>query len=162
MMRTKAMTASVLALLLAVGGATIPWSGGASAAPGSKCRELSGTITLVDSDPWSGTAAGSYAGAVLVTDVVNDFSSDNIRSVIFMTITSKTGAERLFAMDIVARNWTATGLIGGGLLSELSQDPADPGTIGTSHVILGPMEDRFGAPRTFTYDNKGFCKLNAN
>jgi len=78
-----------------------------------------------------------------------------------LTITSTNGTERHFAMDLVATNWTATGLIGGGLLSELSSDP-EVGPLNVSHVVLGPMEDRFGASRTFTYDNRGVCRLNPN
>ena len=160
MKRSTMALASMLAVLLVV-----PWVGGVSAAHSCPMGpEVRGTIVLRTSEPQTGTATGSYAGAVVATGVVDDFTfegSPNIRSVMSLTITSTNGTERHFAMDLVATNWTATGLIGGGLLSELSSDP-EVGPLNVSHVVLGPMEDRFGASRTFTDDKRGVCRLNPN
>jgi hypothetical protein len=155
-----------IALVLALGASAVPLSGDASAA--KKCPlwpDVRGTIEMTGNGPqtddaWTGTATGSYAGAVLVTATTNLFDGPSIRSILSLTITPTTGPARYLVMDLLATNWTATGLIGGGLLIEkLSADPDAEDILNVSHVVLGPMEDRYGAPRVFTYENKGMCKL---
>jgi hypothetical protein len=111
-------------------------------------------------DPWTGTATGSYAGAVVVTGSTDLFDGPSIRSILSLTITPTAGPARYFVMDLLSTNWTATGLIGGGLLMEMSSADPEADTLNMSHVVLGPMEDRYGALRVFTYDNTGMCRLN--
>ncbi len=154
-----------LALVLALGTSTIPLGDAASAAKSCPLwPDVKGTIEMAGNgpqtdSPWSGEATGSYAGAVVVTETTNIFDGPNIRSILALTVTPATGPARYVVMDLLATNWTATGLIGSGLLTEQSSADATAEVLNISHVVLGPMEDRYGAPRVFTYENKGMCKL---
>jgi hypothetical protein len=154
-----------LALVLALGASTIPFGDDASAAkPCPMWPDVRGTIIMAGNgpqtdDPWTGVATGSYAGVVVVTETTNYFEGPSIRSVLAMTVTPRRGPVRHLVMDLLATNYTATALIGGGLLVERSGPGPDAATLNLSHVVLGPMEDRYGAPRVFTYDNTGMCNL---
>lgn len=94
----------------------------------------------------------SSAGATAqVDDFSNPGGTQNIRSVFAGTITPNQGAPFNFMMDLVAVNWTASGLVGGGVLNV---PQPDPNTYSAIHVTLRPMEDRFGRRRIFTYEGQ--------
>jgi hypothetical protein len=161
----KTAIASVLAgALITTGAAVMPWSAGA--APEYKCSTVKGTITTTLDGfpaPVTGVVKGSFAGTVTFTNIV--MSEDNlggtgdIHNVITGTITPKKGAPFKIVMDLVSVNWTASGLVGGGILNV----DAVPGTTFSAiHVTLGPSDDRAlpgGTPplRTFIYEGQR-CK----
>jgi hypothetical protein len=160
----KIVIGSLLAGMLFVTGiAFTPWAG-AGGGPNSeyKCKNLKGTIeSNLDGFPATGTVTGSFAGTINFATVESDFThpggTTNIRSVFTGTITPKKGAPFNFMMDLVAVNWTASGLVGGGVLNV---DLVPGGSsFSAIHVTLGPMDDRAspgGTPpmRTFTYEGQ--------
>lgn len=125
-----------------------------AAASGDRCVGIKGTITLNGPDEKSGIAIGTFSGSVVVTAAYNDFSQPTgIRSIFDLTITPRRGDPMAFAMDFVATNFTATGLVGGGLLNELTPPP---GTYSSIHVTLGPMDDSpdGSPPNVFSYSGQ--------
>jgi len=152
-MRSKLGLAGAAALL--VGAVGLMSVGGADAAPTSQCRGLKGTITITGTgepgaETFTGKATGSIAGTLSNIVPANDFAGYNIRTTWSFTVTDRAGASADYVMDVLATNFTATSLVGGGLLNEVA--PA-AGTSSSIHVTLGPQDDSpDGAqPDVFTY-----------
>lgn len=127
-------------LLSAVGVTTV---GGASAASTTQCRSLKGAITITGTgapgaETFTGKATGSLAGTLSSIVPANDFAGYNIRTTWSFTITDRTGVAADYVMDVLGTNFTATALVGGGILSELS---LPQGTYSAIHVTLGPQDD---------------------
>ena len=152
-MRSKLGLAGAAALL--VGAVGLLPVGGADAAPASQCRGLKGTITITGTgepgaETFMGKATGSIAGTLSSIVPTNDFAGYNIRTTWTFTITDRAGVAADYVMDVLGTNFTATGLVGGGILTEVA--PA-AGTNSAIHVTLGPQDDSpYGAqPDVFTY-----------
>jgi hypothetical protein len=140
------------ALLSAVGLTTVNV---ASAGPTTQCRGVKGTITLSatgepGAEVFTGRATGALAGTLSNIVPTNDVAGYNIRPTWSFTITNRSGQTADYVMDVLGTNFTATGLVGGGILTELS---LPEGTISSIHVTLGPQDDfPDGAqPDVFTY-----------
>jgi hypothetical protein len=140
------------ALLSAVGVTTV---NGASAGPTTQCRTLKGTITITGTgapgeEVFTGKATGSLAGTLSGITATNQFVGDSILTTWSFAITDRSGVTASYVMNVLGTNFTATALVGGGLLSELS---LPEGTFSAIHVTLGPQDDSpDGAqPDVFTY-----------
>ena len=131
----------IAAVALTAAGATT--AVGAFAAPTNQCRVLKGTITIAaegapGAETFTGRATGVLAGTLSGIVPVNDFQGYNIRTTWTFTVTDRFGSSSGYVMDVLGTNFTSTGLVGGGLLSEL--DPP-AGTYSSIHVTLGPQDD---------------------
>jgi hypothetical protein len=157
--KRTAIASVVVGALLAAGTATIT----AGAAPPSpfqqyKCERLKGTIVSTLEIPGAGVVTGSLAGDLAFTSATYNFDEpSSIRSVIHGTITPTKGEPFAFVMDLLAINFTASGLVGGGILNIDVVPHGD--TFSAIHVTLGPMDDRVpdGAPaptRVITYEGQ--------
>lgn len=129
------------AVALTAAGATT--AVGAGPATTNQCRVLKGTITIAaegtpGAETFSGRATGALAGTLGGILPTNDFAGYNIRTTWSFTITDRFGGSADYVMDVLGTNFTSTGLVGGGLLSELNP-PA--GTYSSIHVTLGPQDD---------------------
>ena len=162
-MWTRVSIPLVAAVALTAAGVMTPV--GVGAAPTNQCRALKGTITIAGegapgAETFTGRSTGALAGTLSGIAPANDFTGYNIRTTWTFTITDRLGVSSDYVMDVLGTNFTATGLVGGGLLSEL--DPP-AGTYSSIHVTLGPQDDSPEGlqPDVFTYSGQRCAELPA-